>query len=59
MKKLGSSCTQCAECKHLKKGTCAGLIEYQRHECPQWYTTRLVPELHGDVLVRSSQGRPI
>ena len=43
----------------MKKGTCAGLIEYQRHECPQWYTTRLVPELHGDVLVRSSQGRPI
>lgn len=47
MKKLGSSCARCAECKYLK------------HDCPQWYTTRLVPELHGDVLVRSSQGRPI
>ena len=57
MKKLASVCSKCTECKHLKKGTCAGLTEYQRQDCPEWYTTRLVPELYGKVLVRAAPGR--
>ena len=56
-KKPASTCAKCVECKYMKEGSCAGLIEYQRQDCPAWYTTRLVPELHGSVLVRSAQGR--
>lgn len=47
MKLLGSTCAQCAECKYMKRGTCAGLIDYRRQDCPEWYATRLVPERYG------------
>ena len=57
MKLLGSTCAQCAECKYMKRGTCAGLIDYRRQDCPEWYTVHLVPELYGKVLVRAAPGR--
>ena len=57
MKKLASTCSECVNCKHMKKGTCAGLIDYRRQDCPEWYTVHLVPELYGKVLVRAAPGR--
>lgn len=59
MKKLTGICGRCMKCKYRKKETCAGLIDYRRQDCPEWFTTRLVPERYGDVLVRTSQGRPL
>ena len=57
MKSLASNCSECVKCKYMKQGTCAGLIDFQRYDCPKWYTTRLVTQLHGEVLVRAAPGK--
>lgn len=57
MKKPTGICVQCAECKYMKRGTCPGLIDYRRQDCPDWFTSRLVPEWYGEVLVRAAPGK--
>lgn len=59
MKLLASTCDECVTCKHMKRGTCPGLIDWRRQDCPDWFTSRLVPEWYGEVLVRAAPGRPL